>query len=281
MDYKLLRNGSKIPCVGLGTWQINDREQMKNIISTAIDAGYQLIDTAAAYANEISLGKAILEKGVAREQIYLTDKVWNTNRGFDAVQKACRQSLKKLKTDYLDLYLIHWPASPNLHKNWKDINADTWRGMEQLCKDGLVKNIGVCNFKQHHLEELKKTAELMPLVNQYEFHVGMHDQELLDYCNKEHIVIEASSPLGNGQILNNKNLKELSFQKQISVAQICLKWCLKKRLVVIPKASATQRILENIDLFSFELTDDEMIAIDNIEYCGGLGFDSDEVTQFG
>lgn len=281
MDYKLLRNGNKIPCVGLGTWQINDREQMKNIISTAIDAGYQLIDTAAAYANEISLGKAILEKGVAREQIYLTDKVWNTNRGFDAVQKACRQSLRKLKTDYLDLYLIHWPASPKLHENWKDINADTWRGMEQLCKDGLVKNIGVCNFKPHHLEELKKTAELMPLVNQYEFHIGMHNQELLNYCNKEQIVIEASSPLGNGQILSNKELQKLSLQKQLSVAQICLKWCLQKGLVVIPKASSTQRILENIDLFSFELTEDEMIAIDNIEYCGGLGFDSDEVTQFG
>lgn len=277
----LIGNGIKIPCIGLGTWQITDRELLGSIIGEAYDVGYRLIDTAAAYINEIALSKAISENGLSREELFLSDKVWNTSRGYEAVQEACKKSLKKLKTDYLDLYLIHWPASPKLYPNWSEINADTWRGMEQLYKDGLVRAIGVCNFKVHHLEELLKGVEIKPFVNQVEMHPGLNQKELLDYCRGKDIIIEASSPLGNGQILSNPVLMEMATEKQKTVAQLCLRWGIQKGAIVIPKSSNPARIKQNIDIFDFELTEEEIKRINNIPYCGGIGIDSDEVVEFG
>lgn len=281
MEHIKLRNGNELPIIGLGTWQITDRDLMSEIIGTAYKEGYRLIDSAAAYSNEIAISKAIAANGIPREDVILSDKVWNTSRGYDAVQEACKRSLKKLKTDYLDVYLIHWPASMKLYDNWSEINAETWRGMEQLYKDGLVKNIGVCNFKIHHLEELKKTAEVMPFINQVELHPGFRQKELIDYCEKERIVVEASSPLGNGQILENEVLNRLAIQKNVSVSQICLKWEIQKGLIVIPKTSKIERLHGNIDVFEFVLSEDEMKEIDNIPYCGGIGIDPDEVVEFG
>ncbi len=281
MEHIKLRNGNELPIIGLGTWQITDRDLMSEIIGTAYKEGYRLIDSAAAYSNEIALSKAIATNGIPREDFILSDKVWNTSRGYDAVQEACKKSLKKLKTDYLDVYLIHWPASMKLYDNWSEINAETWRGMEKLYKDGLVKNIGVCNFKIHHLEELKKTAEVMPFINQVELHPGFRQKELIDYCEKERIVVEASSPLGNGQILENEVLNRLAIQKNVSVSQICLKWEIQKGLIVIPKTSKIERLHGNIDVFEFVLSEDEMKEIDNIPYCGGIGIDPDEVVEFG
>ena len=281
MEHIKLRNGNELPIIGLGTWQITDRDLMSEIIGAAYKEGYRLIDSAAAYSNEIALSKAIAANGIPREDVILSDKVWNTSRGYDAVQEACKKSLKKLKTDYLDVYLIHWPASMKLYDNWSEINAETWRGMEQLYKDGLVKNIGVCNFKIHHLEELKKTAEVMPFINQVELHPGFPQKELIDYCEKERIVVEASSPLGNGQILENEVLNRLAVQKNVSVSQICLRWEMQKGLIVIPKTSKKERLHGNIDVFGFELSEDEMKEIDSIPYCGGIGIDPDEVVEFG
>lgn len=281
MDFLPLRNGNRLPCVGLGTWQITDREIMSDIISEAYKAGYRLIDTAAAYSNEIILAKAIAAAGINRRDLLLSDKVWNTSRGYDAVQDACKKSLKKLKTDYLDLYLIHWPASMKLYPDWADINADTWRGMEQLYKDGLVRNIGVCNFKTHHLEELKKTAEIMPFVNQTEFHPGLYQKELLDYCRKEDIVVEASSPLGNGQILRHPVLCRIAEKKKVQPAAVCLRWAIQKGTIVIPKTINKDRLYSNIDIFGIILNSDEMEDIDHIPYCGGIGIDPDEVVSFG
>lgn len=281
MEHLLLRNGNLIPCVGLGTWQITDKDVMADVVGEAYKAGYRLIDTAAAYSNEIALAKAILSLGIERNELIISDKVWNTSRGYDAVQNACKKSLKKLKTDYLDIYLIHWPASMKLYPDWADINADTWRGMEQLYKDGLVRNIGVCNFKKHHLEELKKTAEIMPFIDQTEFHPGLYPNALHDYCKKEGIVMEASSPLGNGQILENPVLRRIADQKKVQPATVCLKWEIQKGVIVIPKTSNRDRLYANMDVFGFELNDDELDEIDNIPYCGGIGIDSDEVIEFG
>lgn len=281
MEYITLRNDNKLPVVGLGTWQITDRNQMLEVVSTAFDEGYRLYDTAAAYSNEIALSKAIAAKGISRNDICISDKVWNTSRGFDAVQDACRKSLKKLKTDYFDLYLIHWPASMKLYPNWKEINADTWCGMEELYNGGLVKNIGVCNFKVHHLEALKKTAKIMPFVNQIEFHPGLYQEDILEYCNDEGIVIEASSPLGNGQILKNEIIVDIARSKNVSSAQICLRWAIQRNVVVIPKSVNASKLHSNIDIFDFELSNEEINKIDSIPYCGGIGIDSDEVTEFG
>lgn len=284
METVKLANSLEIPRVGLGTWQITDREILVPLLRDAFDIGYSLIDTAAAYSNEMAIGKSLLELGKKRNEIFLANKVWNTSRGFEAVQEACKKSLKKLKTDYLDLYLIHWPASPKLHENWRELNADTWHGMEELYKNGFVRAIGVCNFKTHHLEELKKSASIMPMINQFEFHPGMNNAnnlELIKYCKENKIALEASSPLGNGQILSNETLSEIAKSKSKTTAQLCLRYALQKDFVVIPKTTSKERLISNIDVFDFSLSDDEIKLIDSIPYCGGIGLDSDEVVQFG
>ncbi|MBE5907679.1 MAG: aldo/keto reductase [Lachnospiraceae bacterium] len=281
MEYRTLRNKNQIPAVGLGTWQITDRAQMSEVISEAYDAGYRLIDMAAAYSNEIAIAKAIAARELPRTELFLSDKVWNTSRGYEAVQEACKRSLKKLKTEYFDYYLIHWPASMKLYPNWEEINADTWRGMEALYQEGLVRNIGVCNFKEHHLEALEKTAKVMPFLNQVELHPGMPQEDILQYCKRQGIVVEASSPLGNGQILKNPVICEIAEVQQVSSAQVCLRWALQKGAVVIPKSTNALRLRSNIDVFDFELTDEEMKRIDAIPYCGGIGIDPDEVEEFG
>lgn len=281
METVKLYGGIELPRIGMGTWQLTDRQLLKSLISAGYELGYRMIDTAAAYSNEISISRAILEAGILREDIMISDKVWNTSRGYKAVQEACKKSLKKLKTDYLDLYLIHWPASKKLYSNWEEINADTWRGMEQLLKDGLVRSIGVCNFKEHDLSTLKKTACVMPMVNQIEYHPGMNRMDLYNYCVDENICVEASSPLGNGAILNNVILNQIAQNKGKSVAQICLRWELQKGIIVIPKTSNIDRLKSNIEVFDFTLADKEMKLIDDIPFCGGIGIDSDEVTDFG
>ena len=281
MEYFKLRNGLKIPAVGLGTWQITDKLLMQTLIKQAYNDGYRLIDTAAAYFNEIAVAKAIKDNCIPRNKLIISDKVWNTYRGFEAVQTACKNSLKKLKTEYLDLYLIHWPASMKLYDDWEEINAETWRGMEALYKNGLVKSIGVCNFKIHHLESLKKTAEIMPFVNQFECHVGMQQNELLEYCLKNSIQVMASSPLGNGQVLKNETLVNISEKTGRTTAQVCLRWLFQKGIISIPKTSNPDRLYSNIDIFNFSLSKDVMTTIDSIPYCGGINIDPDEVTKFG
>lgn len=276
-----LRNGLRIPQIGMGTWQITDRKDMELVIQYGFEYGYRLIDTAAAYSNEISLAKAIKAANIRREELFLSDKVWNTSRGYVEVQEACKKSLKKLKTDYFDLFLIHWPASKKLHANWIELNAESWRGMEKLYKDGLVRAIGVCNFKMHHLIELARTAEIMPFINQIECHPGFIQSELIVYCNNNKIVAEASSPLGNGNILENDYLIEIGRKFNKSPAQICIRWALQKSLIVLPKTVKIERLKENMDVFDFILSDEDMDVIDKIPYCGGIGIDSDEVIEFG
>lgn len=281
MENITLSNGLKIPRIGLGTWRITDRKQMISVVSDAYNAGYRLIDTAAAYSNEIAIAKAISMSGIDRTELFLTDKVWNTSRGYEAVQAACKNSLKKMKTDYFDLYLIHWPASMTIYTDWDKINADTWRGMEKLYRDGLVRAIGVCNFKTHHLLELEKSAEIMPMVDQIELHPGLNQHALVDYCNSRGVIIEASSPLGNGKILENTQLCAIAEAKKKTVAQICLRWELQKNIIVIPKTTQKNRLCQNRDIFDFELNENEMKIIDEIPYCGGIGIDPDDVVEFG
>lgn len=276
-----LANGVRIPQLGMGTWQINDRDILLEIIRGGYELGYRLIDTAAAYSNEMSIGKALNQLNLPRERLFLSDKVWNTNRGFEAVQDACRKSLKKLKTDYLDLYLIHWPASPKLHEDWEHINAQTWRGMEKLYQDGFVRAIGVCNFKMHHLEALSHTANIMPMINQVEFHPGMPQEKLLSYCHDRGICVEASSPLGNGEILQNDDLLAIAQTKGKTAAQICLRYGVEKGVILIPKTRSCARLRENMNIYDFSLSQHEINVIDRLPYCGGIGIDSDEVTEFG
>jgi len=279
MQHVKLHNGVLIPQVGLGTWQITDREQMRSLLAEAYAIGYRLVDTAAAYSNEMAIGKAIAD--LPRQDLFLSDKVWNTCRGYDKVIDACKRSLKKMKTDYFDLYLIHWPASPKLYSNWTELNADTWRGMEALYQEGLVRAIGVCNFKPHHLAQLEQTARVLPMVNQIECHPGYPQTETLAYCKERKIVVQASSPLGNGQILAQPLLQEIGQRYGKTSAQVCLRWAIQKELVVIPKTTSVTRLRENFDCHDFCLSEAELRQIDGIDYCGGLGIDPDEVTEYG
>lgn len=281
MFNKTLRNNIQLPQIGLGTWQITNRDVVSEVIAHAFNAGYRLIDTAAAYSNEMAIAKAIAALGLPREEYYLADKAWNTSRGYAEVQEACKRSLRKLKTEYLDLYLIHWPASMKLYTDWAKINAETWRGLEELYRQGLVRAIGVCNFKVHHLEELKKTAEIMPHINQIECHPGMNQQEVTDYCHNHGIVVEASSPLGNGQILSYEGFLNISSKYGKTAAQLCIRWLVQRGLMAIPKSVRLDRLKENIDIFDFEIEEDDMRIIGEMPYCGGIGIDADEVKAFG
>ena len=281
METWSLVNGVKIPKVGLGTWQLTNRKLLEEIVPFAYKLGYSMFDTAAAYGNEIAISKAIRNANIPRESIFLSDKLWNTDRGYEAAQEACKKSLKKLKTDFLDLYLVHWPASPALYSNWEDMNAETWRGLERLYQDGFVRAIGVCNFKKHQLLALMKEASFMPMVNQVELHPGMPQEEIVAFCSENHILVEASSPLGNGKILQNPRLCHIAEERKRTVAQICLQWAVRKGITVIPKTGSPARLKENIDIFDFTLTEAEIMEIDTLAYCGGIGLDSDTVTEFG
>ena len=280
---KALLNGVAIPSVGFGTWQITDRQTFGGIISDAFGVGFRLFDLAAAYQNEILMGRVIREGVIPREKIFLSDKVWNNSRGYDAIQDACRSSLKKLKTDYLDLYLIHWPASMKLYESWAEINANTWRGMERLYRDGVVRAIGVCNFKVHHLVELAKTAEILPMIDQIEFHPGINNDELARYCMDHSILLEASSPLGNGHILPllSDEFRDICEIHDKSIAQVCIRYAMQGGYIPLVKSSHRDRMLENVDVFNFELNDEEMERIKAVSWCGGIGIDPDEVTEFG
>lgn len=275
-----LKNGLYFPNIGLGTWKIRDKQEMLTVIENAYLCGYRLFDTAAAYMNEMALGKALRELQLPREELVIQDKLWNTCYGYEEAQEACKRTLRKLKLDYLDVYMIHWPATPKLFENWSTINAETWRGLEKLYKEGYVRTIGVSNFKSHHLDELCKTAELLPCIDQIEFHPGLLQDETLSYCRMHGIQIEASSPLGNGQVLTNDILCKIAKSKGVSTARLCLKWGVKHGVIVIPKTVNKNRLEENIHLDSFDLTDDEMQIIDGLSFCGGLGIDADEVTNF-
>ena len=276
-----LLNGVLMPQIGMGTWQINDREVLASIIERGYDMGYRLIDTAAAYGNEIGIGKALEKLSVPRGEMFLSDKVWNSCRGYEKVREACKRSMKKLKTDYLDLYLVHWPASPKLYSDWEAQNASTWRGMESLYRDGYVRAIGVCNFKPHHIEALGNTAEIQPMVNQIEVHPGMMQSDTTTFCAEKNICIEASSPLGNGQILSQELISTIAKSHDKTPAQICLRYVVEQGFVVIPKTSSSVRLAENMDIFDFSLTPDEKASLSKMPYCGGVGIDPDEVTEFG
>ena len=280
MEKVQLRNGVVIPSVGLGTWRITDREQLLETVDSAYQCGYRLFDTAMAYTNEMAFGRAVRELKLPREELFIQDKLWRTCYGYAEAQEACKRSLKKLKTDYLDAYLIHWPVPAKQCGNYRELNAETWRGLEQLYREGCVRAIGVCNFKQHHLEELSETASVLPFMNQVECHPGMWNPELTAYCKERGIQLEAGSPLGNGQLLSDERLCLMAEKKGVTAAQLCLKWALQHGYVVLPKTTNKERLRENIETKHFELSRDEMLILDGLPFLGGLGLDSDEVNNF-
>lgn len=271
-----LNNGYEIPCVGFGTWQTPDGETAVMAVSEAIKAGYRHIDTAACYENEVGVGQGIKASGADRETLFVTSKVWNTERGYEKTMAAFEKTLADLRLDYLDLYLIHWPASPSQFENWEEINLETWRAMTELYKAGKIKAIGVSNFLPRHLEALMKT-EVPPMVNQIEYHPGLTQSETVSYCKAHNILVEAWSPLGTGRMLNNETLKSIAGQYGKSAAQLCIRWCLQNGVLPLPKSVTPSRIAENADVFDFEIEAEDMETIGAMPYFGGSGLHPDEV----
>ena len=271
-----LNNGYEIPCVGFGTWQTPDGETAVMAVSEAIRVGYRHIDTAACYGNEVGVGQGIKKSGIEREKLFVTSKVWNTERGYEKTIAAFEKTLSDLGLDYLDLYLIHWPASSSQYDNWEEINLETWKAMTELYEAGRIKSIGVSNFMPHHLEALMKT-EVPPMVNQVEYHPGLTQAETVDYCKKHGILVEAWSPLGTGRMLNNEMLKSIAAKYEKSVAQLCIRWCLQNRVLPLPKSITPSRIMENTDVFDFEIMAEDMRSINDMPYFGGSGLHPDKV----
>lgn len=257
-----LANGVEMPTIGYGTWRVENSEAGADAVAEAIGAGYRHIDGAARYENEVSVGEGIRKSGVSREDIFVTSKVWFTHRSYDKVMEACNTTLKDLGLEYVDLYLIHWPAVANNYDNWEEVNAETWRAMEEIYRSGKARAIGVSNFLPHHLEPLLKTVEIVPMVNQIEFRPGYPQIECAKWCMERGIVPEAWRPLGAGTALNGELMTELSEKYGKTPAQICLRWVLQHGLVPLAKSANPVRMRENLQVYDFELSAEDMAKID-------------------
>ena len=275
-DVYTLSNGVAIPWVGFGTWQTPDGQVAADSVKAALAAGYRHIDTASIYKNEAGVGQGIRESGVPREEIFVTTKIWNNKRGYEKTRESVEKSLERLGLDYLDMVLIHWPAAPHRVENWEELNQSTWQALTDLYKEGKIRAIGVSNFKPHHLKALLE-AEVKPMVNQIELHPGMTQQETVDLCKEHGILLEAWSPLGCGRLLDHPFLGELAAKYGKSVAQVCIRWCLQKGFLPLPKSVTPSRILDNTKVFDFFLSDEDMAAMDTMENVGWSGLDPDEV----
>lgn len=259
-----LSNGVEMPYFGLGVYRI---ETDVDPMTWAIDAGYRLLDTATIYQNEAKVGEAVRSVDVPREELFITSKVWNSDQGYDSTRRAFEASLARLGLDYLDLYLIHWPVEETF--------VETWRALEALYEDGVVRAIGVSNFMQHHLETLTATSDVVPMVNQVEFHPYLVQQSLIDYCRDHAVQYQSWSPLMGGRLFNIETLVQLAEQHGRSVAQIVLRWNLQKGVAVIPKSVHKDRIISNADVFDFSLSDADVALIDSLDRGQRVGPDPD------
>lgn len=271
-----LHNGLGLPKIGFGTYKLHEGKECYDAVTFALKNSYRHIDTAAVYENEKSTGDAIRESGVDRKDIFVATKVWNTERGYDKTLKAFDDSLSRLGLDYIDLYLIHWPANTKQFFNAKELNADTWRALEYLYKEGRVKSIGVSNFLVEHLEALLETAEILPMVNQIEYHPGYLQQDTVDFCKKHNIVVEAWSPLGRGRVLESPLLVRLAEKYNVSTGAVCLQFALQQGICVLPKSATPERIIAN-NSFNFELNEEDISLIKAMPEFGFSGLHPDEV----
>ncbi|WP_089153390.1 aldo/keto reductase [Paenibacillus rubinfantis] len=267
-----LNNEVHMPWLGLGVYLAKEGDEVVQAVKAAIRAGYRSIDTASAYRNEEGVGQgvreALKENGLRREDLFITSKVWNSDQGYETTLKSFDDSLKRLGLDYLDLFLVHWPV--------KGKYKDTWRALEKVYAEGKVRAIGVSNFQIHHLEDLLSEAKIVPAVNQVEFHPYLTQKDLLRYCLEKGIQLEAWSPLGQGNLLEHEILQGIAAKYGKTVAQVILRWDLQLGVVTIPKSVREARIIENADVFDFELSAEDIQAIDELNRNQRFGSDPDK-----
>ena len=265
-----LLDGNTIPKLGLGVYKV-DNDLAAPLVSHALTNGYRLIDTASMYENEVGVGRGIVDSGVPRDQVQVATKFWMDDLGYENTLKAFDKSLKLLGLDYLDFYLIHWPAPKR-----GLLYVDSWRAMEKLKNEGLVRSIGVCNFHPHHVDEILKVAEHKPVLNQVELHPWLTQDKVLEYDNSHSILTQAWSPLARGKILEEDMLAELARSHAKSVAQIVLRWHIQRGVAVIPKSNSMDRITENMNVFDFELSEQEMVSISSLNSNFRTGVDPED-----
>lgn len=271
-----MHNGVKIPCLGYGTWQMPVEDAEKGV-AQALRAGYRHIDTAAKYGNEAGVGRAIKNSGIKRENIFLTSKLWNADQGYESTLKAFADSLEKLKTDYLDLYLIHWPIVKGHENDWQETLLATWRAMEKLYLDKKIRAIGVCNCLVRHLKVIMDNTKIMPIVDQIEIHPCLNHQETVNFAKKYKMIVEGWSPLGHAAILKDETLCKIAAKHQKSAAQIALRWAMQNDIIPLPKSVTPSRIRENTQIFDFTITSEDMQLINNLpQMTDTLGADPDK-----
>lgn len=274
-DSYVLANGVNIPCIGFGTWQVKDGEEALSSVRTALEAGYRHIDTAQGYHNEQSVGQAVKQSGLARGDIFMTSKLTNEVRGYEPTIAAFEESLRKLGTDYLDLFLVHWPAPKNFRANWQQMNAETWRALEELYRQGRIRAIGISNFHPHHIRELMKTAKVAPMVNQIRLCPGDTQDEVADFSRAQGMLLEAYSPLGEGRVFDIPELKALADKYGVSVAQLAIRWSLQRGYLPLPKSVTPERIRSNAQVFDFELEEDDVQMMADLKGRAGYSTNPD------
>ncbi len=272
----VLNNGVEIPVIGFGSYMMHENT-VAEAVKEAIHTGYRLIDCASAYGNEDWVGKGIRDSGISRDEIFITGKVNNPDRGYEKTKASFEKTLKDMGLDHLDLYLIHWPAYKNRFSDWEEINLETWRAMTKLYQEGKIRAIGVSNFKPHHMEALMKT-EVPPMVDQIEYHPGNLQPETVQWCKDNRILVEAWSPLGKGRVLQDERLGKIADKYGKSVAQICIRFILQTGVLPLPKSATSERIHANYNVFDFDIAAEDMDAISAMPAFGGSGLDSDHIN---
>ena len=265
-----LANGMKIPAIGFGTYNPKGGDNVKMIL-TAMEAGYRYFDTASLYGTERALGNAVRESGIARQELFIASKVWIDEMGYEETKKAFERSLNRLQMDYLDLYLIHWPRRTEGDTDWKERDVETWHAMEDLYKEGKICGIGLSNFLPHHLDNIMENATVMPVVDQLEIHPGYSQEAVVAYCKEKSVLVQAWSPLGRSQLLEHPILLQMAEKYGKSVAQISLRFLVQKSIIPLVKASGMERMKENLNVYDFEITREDMFILECMPQNAWLG----------
>lgn len=269
-EHYILNNGVELPAIAFGTYKAADGKSA-DVIRTAIEAGYRYFDTASFYGTETYLAQAVRESGISRDEIFIASKLWKTEMGYENVKDAFERTLENLNTDYLDLYLIHWPLPEPGYKDWKQLDRETWKAMEELYQTGKVRAIGLSNFLPHHIENILKDCTVRPAVDQIEYHPGYSQEAVVQYCKERDIIVQAWSPIGRQRVLEEPLVLETAEKYGVTPAQICLKFAVQREIIPLPKSSSIKRMKENLDLYSFEMEQEDIWRLATMPQAGWSG----------